>query len=265
MADLHLATYLAPSIFPLYEAVAQALGRRLGIGVRLTRERSYDSFAADRPDLSFICSLAWIHFRDLGMTSATPIAAPVLSGPRYGGRPVYFSDVIVHQASTARCFLDLRGRTWAYNEPLSQSGYGITRYHLASLGETGGFFSDVVAAGSHARAIGMVARGAVDGSAIDSQVLEMAFVADPALRDRIQVIDRLGPSPIQPVTLAARIPPDLRAAIVEALVSLHEDPRTRPIITASLVDRFVAVDPDSYRDVRHMLDTCRTTGFMKLC
>ena len=70
-------------------------------------------------------------------------------GDRYGGRPIYFSDVIVHRDSPFRSFLDLRGHSWAYNEPLSHSGYGITRYHLLELGETGGFFSEVVEAGFH--------------------------------------------------------------------------------------------------------------------
>src|SRR6266851_7384114 len=34
-------------------------------------------------------------------------------------------------------------------EPLSQSGYGITRYSLLRLGETQGFFGQVVKTGSH--------------------------------------------------------------------------------------------------------------------
>jgi phosphonate transport system substrate-binding protein len=264
MADLHIASYLAPSVFPLYEAVAEALAARLGLDVELTGERSYDSFRADRPDMSFVCSLAWIHYQDLGATSASPIAAPILSGARYGGRPLYFSDVIVSRRSDAGRFLDLRGRTWAYNEPLSQSGYGITRYHLTSLGETGGFFSEVVGAGSHATAIRMVAAGEVDGSAIDSQVLEMALRREPGLRERIRVVDRLGPSTIQPVTLSTRIPPDLRSRIVATLVALHSDSRVAPRLAGSLVDRFVPVGPDTYQDVRRMLDTCRAAGFMEL-
>ncbi len=264
MADLRLVSYLAPSIFPLYEAVADALGARLGLTVELTAGAGYDSFTADHPDMSFICSLAWIHLAELGHTSGVPIAAPVLSGPRYGGRPIYYSDVIVATDSDARCFLDLRGQTWAYNEQLSQSGYGITRYHLASLGETSGFFGEVVAVGSHTTAIRRVAAGEVDGSAIDSQVLEVALRLDPRLGDRIRIIDQLGPSTIQPVTLSARLPADLRSQILGILVSLHEDSRVAPRLASCLVDRFVPAGPDSYQDIRHMLDTCRRAGFMEL-
>lgn len=264
MADLRIATYLAPSIFPLYEAVAEAVGVRLGLTVELTAQPGYDHLTAQGPDMSFICSLAWIHLYDLGATSATPIAAPVLSGARYRNRPIYFSDVIVPRSSDATRFLDLRGRTWAYNEPLSQSGYGITRYHLARLGETSGFFGEVMGVGSHARAIRMVAAGEVDGSAIDSQVLEVALSLDPSLRESIRVVDQLGPSSIQPVTVSARIPVELRDQIAQTLVSMHRDPRVRPRLAAWLVKRFAPVTPDTYRDVRHMLGTCRAAGFMEL-
>ena len=54
--------------------------------------------------------------------------------PRYGARPVYYSDVIVHADSSFRHFEDLRGGTWAYNEPGPHSGYNLVRYHLAMRG-----------------------------------------------------------------------------------------------------------------------------------
>ena len=86
-------------------------------------------------------------FEREGVSPAEPIAAPVLQGERYGGRPIYFSDVIVHRDSDARSFMDLRDRSWSFNDPLSQSGYGITRYHMLSIGEIDGFFSEVIKRG----------------------------------------------------------------------------------------------------------------------
>jgi phosphonate transport system substrate-binding protein len=42
-----------------------------------------------------------------------PLAAPVLAGDRYRGRPVYYSDVIVRQNSPITCLEELRGCSWA--------------------------------------------------------------------------------------------------------------------------------------------------------
>ena len=92
------------------------------------------------------------------------LAAPVLEGERYQNRPIYFSDVIVRRDSDIEGFEALRGRSWAYNDPLSHSGYNLTRYELIRRGETGGFFGRVVEAGSHANSLRLVAAGkVVDG------------------------------------------------------------------------------------------------------
>jgi ABC-type nitrate/sulfonate/bicarbonate transport system substrate-binding protein len=57
----------------------------------------------------------------------TLLAAPLPAGARYGGKPIYFSDVVVRRDSPYQTFADLRGVTWGYNEPGSQSGYNVVR------------------------------------------------------------------------------------------------------------------------------------------
>ena len=181
MDRLRFGTYLAPNILPVYRAVTEEVGRRLGIATELVVETDYESCARDENDVCFVCSLPYVEFERRGISPAVPIAAPVLVGDRYGDRPIYFSDVIVHRDSPFKRFLDLRGRSWAYNEPLSHSGYGVVRYHLVELGETRGFFGEVVDAGFHEESIRMVADRRVDASAIDSQVLEVAMRDDSSL------------------------------------------------------------------------------------
>lgn len=61
--------------------------------------------------------------------------------------------------SPLRSFADLRGRSWSYNDLNSHSGYNVTRHRLVQMGETHGFFSRVVEAGSHQRSIRLVAGG----------------------------------------------------------------------------------------------------------
>jgi phosphonate transport system substrate-binding protein len=261
---LRFGTYLAPNVLPTYELVTREVGKRLGIPTELVVETSYESCVEDRNEVCFVCSLPYVTFEAQGRAPAEPVAAPVLSGDRYGGRPIYFSDVIVHRDSPCRSFLDLRGRSWAYNEVLSHSGYGITRYHLVRLGETRGFFSEVVEAGFHQEAIRMVARGEVDGSAIDSQVLEIELRDHPELRGSLRVIDALGPSTIQPVAVSKRLDEGLRREVRDALVSLHEDPEVRAGLAESLVERFVPIGPKDYDDIRAMVAASEAAGFTRL-
>ena len=89
----------------------------------------------------WICGLPYVLKADCARPGVELLAAPVMSGTRYAGRPVYFSDIVVQRDSTARSFADLRGARWGYNEPRSHSGYNIVCYRLAQLGERREFFS----------------------------------------------------------------------------------------------------------------------------
>lgn len=196
MERIRVGTFLAPNIMPLYRAITDAIGRRLHLPAELVVETDYENCATDVNDVCFVCSLPYVEFERQGRAPAVPIAAPVLKGRRYGGKPIYFSDVIVRRDSSFQALTDLRGRSWCYNEPLSQSGYGITRYHLVELGETRGFFGRVVEAGFHEKSIQMVVSGEIDGSAIDSQVLAVAMREDPTLKQKLRIIDSFGLSTI---------------------------------------------------------------------
>lgn len=192
------------------------------------------------------------------------LAAPVLRGARYGGRPIYYSDVIVRGDSPFHSFADLRGRSWSYNDVDSHSGYAVTLYRLVEMGETSGFFGSALEAGSHQCSLRLVENGEVDASAIDSQVLAVEMREHPGLRTRLRVIDTLGPSPIQPVVAAGRLPKALKAGMREALVAMGDDPVGRAALAPGLIERFVAVEDRDYDPIRRMLAAAEDAGFTTL-
>jgi phosphonate transport system substrate-binding protein len=262
---LRFASCLAPNVLPMYEAVAAFVGDRLGMAVTIEECDDYDRWEnADLDDVHFVCSLPYVELARAGAPPVQVIAAPVLQGDRYGGRPVYFSDVIVGRDAPFRSFADLKGASWAYNEPRSHSGYGITRYTLVRMGETAGFFGRVVEAGFHQDAIRMVASGEIEASAIDSQVLDVELRDHPELAERIRVIESLGPSTIQPVTVARRLPEEQRREIRAALLEMGDHPDGRRALALGMVRRFVPADDASYGDIREMLEACESAGFMEL-
>lgn len=264
-ATLRFASCLAPNVLPMYEAVAAFVGDRLGMPVTIEECADYERWAAaDRDDVHFVCSLPYVELARRGTPAVEVIAAPVLEGARYGGKPVYYSDVIVARDASYRSFADLRGVSWAYNEPQSHSGYGITRYTLVRMGEMNGFFGKVIDAGFHQDSIRMVASGEVDASAIDSQVLEVELRDHPEIAPRIRVIDSLGPSSIQPVTVARRLPERLRREIQKALLEMGDHPRGRRSLALGMVRRFVPADDATYADIRMMVEACEAAGFMEL-
>jgi phosphonate transport system substrate-binding protein len=260
---LRFATYLAPNVRAVYEFIAHYVGDRLGCSTELIDGDSYARVG--EADVAFLCGLPYVRLVKARKPPIELLAAPVLQGARYGGRPVYFSDVIVRRDSRFQTFADLRGARWAYNEPNSHSGYGVVRYHLARLGETHGYFGRVIEAGWHERSIRLVAAGTVDASAIDSQVLDVALREHPHLARRLRVIDTLGPSTIQPVVAARRLPVSLKAELRSLLLEMHRSRASRAPFAHGCVKQFVAVHDSDYNDIRAMLAVSRAPRRMQPC
>src|SRR5688500_276303 len=88
----------------LYRSMAEWMGRRVGVPVEVVdsvpwqeRERMLDRGEAQ---MGFICGLPYVRKADGPARSVELLAAPVMRGARYGGRPIYFSDVIVRHDSS---------------------------------------------------------------------------------------------------------------------------------------------------------------------
>jgi phosphonate transport system substrate-binding protein len=261
---LRFATFLAPNMLGVYRFVADYVGEKLGRRTELLVGSSFDQFAAGEADVGFICGLPYVQLARQPSPPVELLAAPLLQGERYQGKPIYFSDVIVHTESSYRSFSDLRGCSWAYNDLDSHSGYNVTRHRLVSMGETRGYFGQVVEGGSHQRSIRMVCNGEVDAAAIDSQVLAVELRDYPALRPRLRVIDALGPAGIQPVVAASRLPDALKADIKDVLLAMGDDPVVGARLAHGFVERFLPVTDENYEDVRTMLTAAEDAGFMTI-
>jgi phosphonate transport system substrate-binding protein len=204
---LRAATFLAPCNRPLYEFIAEACGAS-----ELVDGRDWRALAEGHIDLAFVCSppLVWLK------GSIEAIAAPVLSDPRFGGRPLYASDVVVRSDSPFQSFQDLKGSRWAVNEPSSWSGYWVVLREVGAWS----YFREVVESGFHQRSLRLVAAGEVDAAAIDCQVLAMEVRADPELARRLRVVATLGPAPSQPVVVRSGLDTGLKVDLQARLMKL---------------------------------------------
>ena len=104
----------------------------------------------------------------------------------------------------------------------------------------------------------------MDAAAIDSQVLAIELRDHPQLAARLRVIDTFGPSTIQPVVAASRLPEPLKDQVRELLVGLADDPSARPVLDYGFIDRFTPVGDAAYDDIRAMLATIEAAGWTSL-
>jgi hypothetical protein len=84
-----------------------------------------------RPDLGCAFMCGW----PFAQSDPQPrlIAAPVPSPVRYGGRPVYFTDLVVRATADFRTLDDTFGFRLGYTVEDSQSGYNAPRHHLRGV------------------------------------------------------------------------------------------------------------------------------------
>ena len=238
------------------QQITQYLGDQLGIPAEFVRNIPWQDrehlLDTQQIHIGWICGLPYVWKADREPSHIELVAAPVMQHPRYQQRPIYFSDVMVHRDSQYYSFADLRGVSWAYNEPHSQSGYNVTRYHLARLGENRGYFGRVVEAGSHLQALEMVLDQRIDAIAIDSTVLELELKTRPKLKTELRVIESLGPSPIPPWVITTNVPPELREAIRNVFWQMHETAEGRAILAQGQLMKMVRVENQDYDPIREM-------------
>jgi phosphonate transport system substrate-binding protein len=250
---LVFANFLAPNMTSVYADVATRVGRALGVPAQLIDGRGWEQLRDGSVDVAFICGLPYVRLCRERPGMLQPLAAPVLDEARCQDRPVYFSDVIVRRGSPFLSFGDLRGRSWAYNDPDSYSGCLLVRHHLLQLGETEAFFGRWTFSGRHQESIRQVRTGEIDGSAIDSQVLGVERLQRPDLAEEIRVIASLGPSTIPLVAATARVPDAVQARLGAALCELGTDPDSRDVLAGGLIRRFTPIDDRAYDDIRQKM------------
>ncbi len=256
MDSLSITSCMASNMDVLCRELAGYLAARLSLPVYARLDLPWQErqrlFEAGRIQLCWICGLPYVREKDRAPDWFSLIAAPVMAGRRYGGRPVYFSDVVVRSESAFRSLDDLAGASWAYNEPASHSGYGVVRYALAEQGRSLDFFGRVIESGAHQVSLQMILAGTVDASAIDSTVLELELSRDPSLASRIRVVDTFGPSPIPPWVTSASLDSGLQARIREILVGMEAEPEGRGLMSRVGIARFSPVEDRDYDPIREM-------------
>ena len=253
MKALVFANFLAPNMTSVYSAVAARVGQALGVPATLIEGHDYQQLRDGSVGMAFLCGLPYVRLSQDQPGMLRPLAAPILDEARYQDRPVYFSDVIVRRDSPFRSFGDLRGHTWAHNDPASLSGCLLVRYQLWQMGESEAFFSRVTFSGFHHKSIRQVVDGEVDASAIDSQVLGVECLRNLDLARQIRTIAVLGPSTIPPIVATSSVPEEIQARAGDVICALARDPVSRDVLASGLIRRFTPIDDSAYDDIRQVM------------
>ncbi|GAB4337160.1 MAG: phosphate/phosphite/phosphonate ABC transporter substrate-binding protein [Desulfobulbaceae bacterium] len=254
-----VAAILSPQAsFTAYRDMLAYLERRLSMPVHLVQRRTYkevnELLGENRLDMAFVCTGAYV-------IEGSKHGMELLVAPVVQGEPVYYSYVITRQGTGIERFTDLEGKSFAFSDPLSNTGYFAPRCMLGDRKKNPDrFFSRTIFTHSHDGSVEAVAKGLVDGAAVDSLVFDALAESEPDLVRELRIIERSAPFGIPPVVVSRAVEQETRDRLRNLLLGMHEDPEGKKILSSLRIDRFVKVDDSLYDSVRDMYEKMDIAG-----
>lgn len=263
------AAFVSEKGIGVYEEIGDYIEKKTGLKVEFVSGLSYATINAmiesGAAQMAFVCGYPYILSHDGKENPPTKLlAAPVNAMPQYKGEPKYYSYIIVRKDSPITKFEDLKGKTWVYNDDISNSGYNMPRAKLVSMGETEGFFGKIVKSGAHEESIRMVSAGEADASAVDSLVLDYALAEKEPYASEVKIIETLGPAGVPPVVYSSKLDEKKAQKIKQALLGMKGDTEGKAILDKAHLLEFVHVEENNYDDIRAMANSAKEAGFMEI-
>ena len=178
--------------------------------------------------------------------------AQVISTILYDGKPEYFAIMVTHPNSGINSPADLKGRTFAFGDKGSTSGYLIPLHYLMQQGITPeGYFSKVVHT-SHQAIETQVTQGVLDAGA-DYNRNRNAMIEQGLIKaERSRVIWQSAPLPNDAVAVSAALYKDKAfvTRLQAALVAVGPLLQTQPQLLPAHYTGFVASENSLYKPIR---------------
>jgi len=241
-----------------YSSLIEYLSKKTGRPVELVQRRTYmevnNMVESGEVDIAFVCTSAYIAGEyDFGMQ--------LLAAPQVEGGTTYYSYLIVPVESNAQDMADLKGKVFAFTDPISLTGRVYPTYLVEQLGSTPEtFFSRTFFTYSHDEAIYAVANHLADGASVDSLVYEFAVSRNPTLADKTKVIHISQAFGIPPVVVSPNVRPQVAAELQTLLLEMNNDEEGKAALNAIGVDKFVLIEDTTYDSVRSLIGTVSLPG-----
>ena len=232
-----------------YRPLAEYIGKQLGREVKLytvdTWEGLAKSLANGETDIALMGP--W------GYVLANHVAgAQAVSTILYDGKPEYFAIMITHPKSGIKSIADLKGKTFAFGDKGSTSGYLIPSFHFQKNGIDINTFLGKVINTKHQTIELQVTRGELDAGA-DYNRNRDAMISDGLIKASDSVIFWTSdPLPNDAIAVSATLAKDavFVGKLQAALVAVGSELKRSPSLLPPRYTGFVSKDNTFYRPIR---------------
>jgi len=257
-APLHLV--LTPSQKPTDllatgEEFGRVLGRLAGVPVRVTVASDYaaviEALRNRTADLAFVHPGGYV-------LASREAKARIVAKNLWHGKATFTSRIYVRRESGITTLEGLRGKTIAFVDPASSSGYVYPMVLLIKRGlvtnrDPRTFFREVVFSGAHDASMRALLNGHVDAIASFDMAREQ-YLKDPVERDRLIVVAETEPIPEAGIAARDGLDPAVVARVRAALLQIRGPAHANLLERLYDIDGFEPAEDRDYDPVRAAIE-----------
>lgn len=232
-----------------YRPLADYLSARLNRPVQLRTVDSWEglakSLANGETDIALLGPWGYV-------LANHQSGAQVISTILYDGKPEYFAIMVTHSDSGIRSPADLKGRTFAFGDKGSTSGYLIPLHYLMTQGITPETYFAKVLHTSHQAIQTQVTQGVLDAGA-DYNRNRNAMIEQGLIKaERSKIIWQSDPLPNDAFAVSKALAADkaLVTQLQAALADVGNALKTQPKLLPPHYTGFVSSDNTFYKPIR---------------
>ncbi|MGQ9846423.1 MAG: substrate-binding domain-containing protein [Bacteroidales bacterium] len=240
------STMISPvETFNLYKDLIDYISAKLGVPIEFKQRKTYgevnELLKENKLDFAFICTGAYLEAR-------YKMPVEILVVPVVNGKPYYQAYVIVNNDSNIYDLNDLKNKSFAFTDPLSNTGYSYIINWLKSEKTTPDkYFSKTVFTYAHDYSIQAVKRKIVDGATVDGLVFEYLKKFQPEKVEGIKIIHKSRDFGIPPFVVQQNLNNDLKTKLRNIMLNMHLEKEGKELLGKIMIDKFIEADESLYK------------------
>jgi phosphonate transport system substrate-binding protein len=260
-----LSTENAAEITRRWAPILAQLEKDLGVKVKPVTASDYrgtiEALKFKKAELGHLGPKSYVEASTNNYANVEPLAQLQLANGSLG----YRSCLIVHADSDIFSPEDIAGKTFAFNDPNSTSGYLVpSAFFLMEMGvDPKKHFSKVTFSGSHEASILAVANKKVEVASTNLPDLQQLTRENKVPRGALRVIWVSKLIPNDPIVVRKDLPASFKSVVQESLTTMRSrNPEAFKEIGAWL-GAFVPADDSKYQVIRDLNETAKRLAAQK--
>jgi phosphonate transport system substrate-binding protein len=260
-----LSTESAPDIVRRWSPILAQLEKDLGIKVKHVSATDYrgtiEALKFNKAQVGWLGPKAYVEASNDNYANVEPIVQIQHANGSLG----YRSCLLVHADSDLFSPEDIAGKTFAFNDPNSTSGYLVpmTFFSMEMGVDPQEYFSKLTFSGSHEASIVAVANKKIDVASSNLPDVQQLTREGKVPRGALRVIWVSKLIPNDPVVVRKDLPESLKRAIQESLVNMKTGHPGAFVEGGAWFGGFVKTDDARYQIVRELNETAKRLAAAK--